>query len=188
MRKILTYTHYLLVVIALVGLVSCNRETNDEDYIYELTNFTVYNANNSGESPVPDGDTVPAESYAIGMNLDFTTKSGHYGSIPVNEDVVNDVKITCSDTVNGIPPNQSLNEFFYFSTGSGVGVPIEATTSFYTNMFSSTTNTNHDTFWGESCYLLMMNPPDEPGLYTFYVSVSLSDGRFFSPFIHASIY
>ncbi len=188
MGKTLSHAHYLLLVIGLVGISSCNKQPKDEFYYYQLTSFSLSNANNSGEAPVPDHDTIPKDSYALELDLDFEVKGGYYGSIPVNEDQVNSFRITCNDTINGIYPNQSLNQFFYFSTGSGVGVPIEESTLFYSDMFSSTMTTQHPSYWGERCFLIMMNPPDEPGVYNFSVYISLSDGRTIHPTITVTLY
>jgi hypothetical protein len=161
-------------------------------FFYETVSMALENADNSDVSPVLDTDSVPAKAYAIQLNLsmNLTSKDGADSNESgfSNEDRVVYFAITSPMNYNNIAPNQSLNDFFNFSTGNGTGAPITADN--YTSIFSGNIGASGGapTTWNTSNYLILMNPPASMGNYTFYVSALFSDGRSLADTISVNLY
>jgi hypothetical protein len=162
----------------------------DPPYFYETVAMTLSNADNSGESVVSAGDSVSKYAYAIQLNLTFEPRdhegADSYESEFKNEDTVTDLFISCSETFNGIPSNQSLNHLFNGRSGYH---GYELTTSTYTSLFqSSSPGVQVPESWTSSNYLLLMVPPAAEGTYTFHVSGTFSDGRVLSDSVTVKLY
>ena len=165
-----------------------------DDYIYEASVMALSNADNSGQTPIDASGSAPILAYAI--KVDYTmhlTESGdtdRYESGFRNEDEVTSFTISSPDTFNLVPPNNSLNQFFNYSFGSGTGNTInEDDYNRYASggiFFTVATNPKPD--WNISHYLMLMNPPETTGNYTFVLDIVFSDGRQLIDSVNVNLY
>jgi hypothetical protein len=177
-----------LAFLYLLGVFFLSSGCRDYDppYFYETVSMTLSNADNSGNSPVSAGDSVNKYAYAIQLNLTMEPRSHEgadsYESDFVNEDNVNELSITCSQTFNGLVPNQSLNHLFNTSRFNELTAP-------YTGLFSGPSpGSDVPDSWNSKNYLLLMVPPDSSGVYTFHVSATFSDGRTLADSVTVNLY
>lgn len=170
----------VLPFIALFTLAGCQ---GFDDYIYETIAMSLSNADNSGTLAEDVSESAPRLAYAIKveytMSLSEIGDTDRYESGFQNEDGVTSFTISSPDTFNLIPPNTSLNHLFNFSALGGIGTEInEENYHRYVSgrvFFESGANPKPD--WNVSKYLLLMNPPDTAGMYTFVLDILFTDGR-----------
>lgn len=176
----------ILSALLLLSLVSCH---SFDDYVYETVALELSNADNSGILPIDAGESAPRLAYAIKMS--FTMRitenkdTDRYESNFRNEDQVTSFVVNSPDTFNLLPPNTSLNHFFNYSTGGGTGSPLESWNYGFFASGGTYVEEKTPAEWTKEHYLLLMNPPDTVGPYTFIVNVGFSDGRQLTDTIHA---
>lgn len=181
----------LLLLLAVPLLFTSCSKPDYPPYIYETIGMSLSSADNSGETPVSDNDSVPLPAFAIQMDLNMImtddTKADSYESYYQNEDEVTEFRITSPSVFNGVPANQSLNHFFNYSTGAGTGALISGPP--YTYLFSGTDQVNGVVDeWSVTKYLMLMNPPSTTGNYTFIVHAGFNDGRILADTITVNLY
>lgn len=184
--KIPSKVSYLLLLIPILFAFKCKKS---KDGFYETISIELYNADNSGLTPVSAGDSVSKKAYALEIRLTMKAlvdsvdlESYNYH---INEDVVTDLQITSSTNFNGIPAHQSLNHLFRYREADDRYSEINTTN--YTAIFSGGYSA-HDLEWNANKYLLLMYPPDNAGNYTFYVTATFSDGRILSDSIPVNLH
>jgi hypothetical protein len=163
-----------------------------DDYIYETYAMTLSNADNSGTNPVDVTGSAPRVAYAIkmlySMHITVSTDTDRYESGFQNEDQITSFTISSPDTFNLIPPNGTLNHFFNYSTGDGTGSLIIASKYHLFASGGTSFSDNSEPDWTKSHYLLLMNPPDTIGMYSFIVNLSFSDGRDLIDTVNVNLY
>ncbi len=182
---------YIILLLSALPILagSCLKDPEYPPFIYETTEMSVTNADNAGENPVSDNDSVPRIAYALQLNLTMVTKEkgDSYEGSYIPEDVVTEFTITSPNVFNSIPPNEPLNNFFSYYSGNGPGAPVSITGTF-TGLFAGSNNFGGPDTWYTTKYLLLMEPPGSAGNYTFFVQAGFDDGRVLNDTVTVKLY
>jgi hypothetical protein len=167
-----------LLTFILFSIVGCR---GFDDYKYETYSMVLSNADNTGLTPVDASGSAPRVAYAIkmlySMRITESKDTDRYESGFHNEDEVSSFSVTSPDTFNMVPPNGTLNQFFNYSTGDGTGAVLSPENYTIIGSGGTSFSDNSEPDWTRSHYLLLMNPPDTTGNYSFIVDLTFSDGR-----------
>lgn len=182
----LKWAFSLVLVLVLAG---CHEYPS---FVYETIALELSNADNSEQSPVDDADSVPKVAYAIKitytMHVTQTEGADTYESSFQHEDNISAFTISSPETFNLVPPNNSLNSFFNYSTGAGTGIPIIPDNYYHFSPGGTFFEDASKPDWTKNHYLMLMNPPDTSGLFTFVVDIEYSDGRELIDTVHVKLY
>lgn len=172
-------------------MLSCSKYDN---YLYEVIDVKLGNADNSGEEAVLSTlDSLQKKSYSI--QLEYTMKlTGEDGDHIVegesgyaNEYKVSTFNIYSLDSFDiNHPAGTSLNDYFLFSRG---GVNDEYKSSNTISSIVGTGNIGGGNYngggpnvdsWNSEQYLILMQPPINNGNYTFIVEITQSNNTILS--------
>ena len=194
----MTFKKIITIILSFFFLISCKKYDN---YLYEVVNIELNNADNSGEeAEVSTSDSIPKESYSI--QIEYTmNKTGVDGDYIIdresgfrNEHQVSSFNIYALENFDTSHPlGESLNDYFLFSNGAyqkyyttSTIESIEEGNKIGSGNFNGV-NPNADS-WKSKQYLILMQPPQNNGTYSFVVEIVQSNNNVLIDTITVNLY
>lgn len=161
----------VMLSLCTVLLASYGCKKKGEDVFFRTLSIELKNMDNAGEVPVSSTQPIPLEAYVIRINYESEIVSGNPDAPHawfVNEDVLEDVSITCAQSFFGRTSGTALNDLFI------PGMSTSLTMEDFGGAFGTQAHSaSHSELW-------LMEHGASPGTYKFIVTVRMESGAIFS--------
>jgi len=187
---------HVLLFFVVCGFYGCSKHA---PYSYKITALELYNVDNSGISPV-DASTpdIVAKAYAIRLEYTDMLSGSTAGTEPYESGYLLTNKVTSFVvwSLTGFdashPAGVSLNDYFLYgirttAVRSGDTIEDDLNLGYIAPGYRSDTPAEGQP-WKSSDYLVLMQPPANPGPRSFVINIGFADNTHITDTISVTLH